>query len=78
MSKNMFYSLCWKLLSEIYSLADKFDHSPHLKQNGEEKNGMKIQMVLFGYNTKTFIYSKVAYIFPMRGRHNIFFLNLGA
>ena len=61
----------FKELSEIYPLADKFDLSPRLKQNGEEKNRMKTQMVLFGYNTKEFIYSKGAFIFPEYGRHNI-------
>ena len=51
-------------MSEIYPLADKFDLSPRLKQNGAVENWMKTQMVLFGYNTKEFIYNKVAYIFP--------------
>ena len=48
----------------VGNFVDKFDLSPRLKQNGEGKNRMKTQMVLFGYNTKEFIYSKVAYIFP--------------
>ena len=48
-------------MSEIYPLADKFDLSSRLKQNGKGKNRMKTQMVLLGYNTKKFIYSKVAY-----------------
>ena len=56
-----------KTVSEIYPLADEIDFSPRLNQNREEKNKMKIQMVLFGYNTNKFIYSKVAYIFPYAG-----------
>ena len=32
-----------------------------------EKYRMKIQMILFGYNTKKFIYNKVAYIFLYAG-----------
>ena len=53
--------------SEIHPLADKFDLSSCLKQNGEGENRLKTQMVLFGYNTKKFIYKKVAYIFPYAG-----------
>ena len=55
------------IVSEIYPLADKFDLSPRLKQNGERKNRIKTQMVLFGYDMKEFIHSKVAYIFPCAG-----------
>ena len=62
---------------EIHPFADKFDCSLLLKQNGEGKSRMKTQMVLFGYNTKEFIYSKVAYIFPYAGV-TIFSKNLGA
>ena len=54
-------------LLEIYPLADKFGLSPGVKQNGEEKDWMETQMVLFGYNTKEFIHSKVTYIFPYAG-----------
>ena len=64
-------------LSEINLLADKFDLGPRLKQGGEGENWMKTQMVLFGSNTKKFIYSKVAYIFPYAGV-TIFSKNLDA
>ena len=51
-------------LSEIYPFADKFDLSPRLKQNGEGKNRMKIQMILFGYNTKVYLQQSCIY-FPI-------------
>ena len=35
------------IMSEIYPLADKFDLSPRLKQNGERKSRMKTQIVFF-------------------------------
>ena len=38
---------------------------------------METQMVLFGYNTKEFIYSKLAYMFPYVGV-TIFSKNQGA
>ena len=62
---------------EIYPLADKFDLSLHLKQNGEGKNGMKTQRVLFCYNMKEFIHNKLAYILPYVGI-TIFSKNLSA
>ena len=49
--------------SLIYPLADKFDFNLRLKQDWEGENRMKTKMVLFGYNTRKFINSKVAYIF---------------
>ena len=47
--------MVWLHLSEIYPLADKFNFRLRLKENGEAKNRMKTQMVLFDYNTKKFM-----------------------
>ena len=60
------------ILSDIYPLADKFDLSPRLKQNGEGKNRLKSTNDLVWLQHEKNILLQSCIYFPICGHHNIF------